>query len=195
MVRQTIHDIRIRSGTPCPERRETNFMCTTIFLGVVQADFYIWLGCRFRENTKSDLWVRKFASGGCRTHLTLDELIASWQAPEEWVNHTLDLLGKAVVLAAFKTNFDISKCNQTQGPRDPESSESACDNVCPYARSLQVIGISYRYTQMECKKWNRKIRTSYIRDYRAWVSNCTQRIEKADNRGDTREIYTKRSKD
>ena len=44
-------------------------------------------------------------------------------------------------------------------------------------------------TQAARKKWNRKLRAACIKDYRTWVTGCTERIEKADNRGDTKEIY------
>ena len=39
------------------------------------------------------------------------------------------------------------------------------------------------------KRWNRKIRASCRQDYRTWVTKCTERIEKADNMGDTKMIY------
>ena len=45
-------------------------------------------------------------------------------------------------------------------------------------------------TNKERKKWNRKIRSACIKDYRTWITGCTQRIEQADNRGDTRAIYS-----
>ena len=39
------------------------------------------------------------------------------------------------------------------------------------------------------KRWNRKIRAACIKNYRTWVTGCTERIERADNKGDTRTIY------
>ena len=48
---------------------------------------------------------------------------------------------------------------------------------------------SSRPTQETRKKWNRKIRSACIKDYRTWVTGCTERIERADNRGDTKAIY------
>ena len=45
-------------------------------------------------------------------------------------------------------------------------------------------------TQSARKRWNRKLRASCKKDYRTWVTGCTQRIEQADNRGDTKAIYT-----
>ena len=39
------------------------------------------------------------------------------------------------------------------------------------------------------KEWNKKINKSCRDDYRAWVSRCTDVIEQANKRGDTKEIY------
>ena len=44
-------------------------------------------------------------------------------------------------------------------------------------------------TQATRKKWNRKIRSACKQDYRTWITGCTERIENADNRGDTKAIY------
>ena len=44
--------------------------------------------------------------------------------------------------------------------------------------------------QAERKRWNRKIRASCKKDYRTWVTKCTEQIEKADNSGDTKTIYS-----
>ena len=39
------------------------------------------------------------------------------------------------------------------------------------------------------KAWNKKIQIACRNDYRSWVTTWVQKIEKADNRGDTKEIY------
>ena len=39
------------------------------------------------------------------------------------------------------------------------------------------------------KKWRNKIRAAGKKDYRTWVTRCTERIEQADNRGDSKAIY------
>ena len=44
-------------------------------------------------------------------------------------------------------------------------------------------------TPKERKKWSRKIRNACRNDYRAWVSSWVQKIEKADEQGDTKKIY------
>ena len=44
-------------------------------------------------------------------------------------------------------------------------------------------------TKQRRQKWNRTIRNACRNDYRAWVSNWVEAIEKADNAGDTKEIY------
>ena len=44
-------------------------------------------------------------------------------------------------------------------------------------------------TKERRKEWNKKIRIACRNDYRQWVARWAQKIEDADNRGDTREIY------
>ena len=44
-------------------------------------------------------------------------------------------------------------------------------------------------TLVERKKWNKAITRSCRNDYRDWVSRWTERIEEANNMGDTKEIY------
>ena len=44
-------------------------------------------------------------------------------------------------------------------------------------------------TQRRRRKWNKKIRNACRNDYRRWVSEWVQRIEEADNKGDTKAIY------
>ena len=67
-----------------------------------------------------------------------------------------------------------------------------CVDVC----ILQVVPPSLRDVEgllsvtSDPSDWNRKIRTSCTKEYRTWVTSCTQRIERTDNRGDTRVIYT-----
>ena len=39
------------------------------------------------------------------------------------------------------------------------------------------------------KTWNKKIQTACRNDYRAWVARWVERIEQADNKGDTKAIY------
>ena len=44
-------------------------------------------------------------------------------------------------------------------------------------------------TSEQRKQWNAKIRNACRTDYRSWVSRWVERIERADNKGDTRTIY------
>ena len=44
-------------------------------------------------------------------------------------------------------------------------------------------------TPKERKKWSRKIRNACRNDYRTWVSSWVQKIESADEKGDTKRIY------
>ena len=44
-------------------------------------------------------------------------------------------------------------------------------------------------TSEQRKKWNARIRNACRNDYRSWVSRWVERIEKADNKGDSRTIY------
>ena len=44
-------------------------------------------------------------------------------------------------------------------------------------------------TKRRRRKWNKKIRNACRNDYRRWVSEWVQRIEEADNKGDTKAIY------
>ena len=44
-------------------------------------------------------------------------------------------------------------------------------------------------TKEERKRWNNKIRAAGKKDYRTWVTKYTERIEQADNKGDSKTIY------
>ena len=44
-------------------------------------------------------------------------------------------------------------------------------------------------TKERRKRWNKKIRNACRNDYRKWVSGWVERIEQADNKGDTKAIY------
>ena len=44
-------------------------------------------------------------------------------------------------------------------------------------------------TKQERKKWNKKIRNACRKDYRSWVTKWVQKIEAADNKGDTKSIF------
>ena len=39
------------------------------------------------------------------------------------------------------------------------------------------------------KEWNKRIRIACRDDYRQWVARWTQKVENADNRGDTKAVY------
>ena len=45
-------------------------------------------------------------------------------------------------------------------------------------------------TSEQRKKWNQNIRNACRNDYRSWVARWVERIEAADNKGDTRTIYS-----